>query len=549
LLLARKRRKLPNYYYTSPRPQIKHFTPRRIKNLNFALLTQNSAFGLTAVLSEKPIILIPAASEFYWQDRTPKWYNFRYMAGDYLSKFRGKASMTKIWANMRQLTLWRRIFLYLVLVAMVGVAGLMLVAHIARIQLGREIVKISKAGEPVTFADLRKKPAQPKTTEDANSLYFEALRQIRPADLANFKQVNLFYRVNLASLPSNQFPSDWQEKVQKSLAKAEPLLANFDKASALELPDFDIGITHGNQVCRGRLDCVQGGVFLLSLRTLDLIRANNGDKAADSIISALKLMRVFDTYPTMIIQGRKLTCAGTLCSDIQLLLIRCRPSDKRLEKLQSVLQETFPSDTLARMLLAERVYQLEIARNIIPRGVVSRYLAADVPQLPERLEMPSFTWHRMRMFIKSVSYLHDMTRLIAISRLPWPQPLDELPVPKSKSSLKPGRLDTSVTLLSRLTAETLATVQCTATAVAIERYSRQERKIPASLGDISPRYIKAVPTDPFTGKSLFYTHDDTGFTVYSTGPNRVDDGGSITPKPEQTSVLDIGILIKRASPQ
>jgi len=443
---------------------------------------------------------------------------------------------------MGKFALWRRILLYVVVAAMTAVIILMLISYLAHRQFGREIIKINKAGEPVTFADLHKNQSSIPVTQDANSFYFEALRQIRPEELNNFKQINLFYRVNLAALPANQFPADLHDKVSKSLDRAQPVLANIDKAAAFEQSVFDIGITYGSQVARGRLDCAQGAVFLVSLRTLDLIRSNQADKAADSITSSLKLLRVFDSYPTMLVQGRKLTCAGTICSDIQLLLVRCKPSDKRIEKLQSVLEESFPSDTLTTMLLAERIYQLEIARNLIPKGIVSKYLAADIPALPERLELPDFTWHRMRMFIRSVSYMRDIARLIAISRMSWPGPLDELTEPKSK----PVRLVSTVALLSRLTADTLATVHCATAAVAIERYQRQEKKFPDSINDISPKYIKSIPSDPYTGKPLLLVSDESGYSVYSAGSNRIDDGGAITPKQDQTTVLDIGIRIKTA---
>ena len=43
-------------------------------------------------------------------------------------------------------------------------------------------------------------------------------------------------------------------------------------------------------------------------------------------------------------------------------------------------------------------------------------------------------------------------------------------------------------------------------------------------GDM-PRFLDAVPLDPFDGKPLRYRELGTGFVVYSIGPNRRDDGG------------------------
>jgi hypothetical protein len=441
------------------------------------------------------------------------------------------------------LPLWRRIALGFVIAAMAGVLGLLLLAYIAEIQFCGEIRKISKAGEPTKFPDLLAGRILTQTGEDANWYYVDALRQFRPADATNLMQVNLFYRTNMASLPAGQFPSDLHEKVADTINKAKPIFEDFDKGAQLALSDFDIGVTLGSQICKARLDSAQGAVFLSSLRTLDLILAGKGDAAADSIISTLKLTRVFDTCPTMLVQGRKLTCVGIACGDIQLLLSRCSVSADRLNRLQSLIEEALPSDSLKKSLEAERVYQLEIGRNLIPKSIASKYLMAKAPDLPERLAAPPFTWHRMRMFFASAKYMRDMAWLVKISSRPWPEPLDELADTKTKSS----RLIPSVTVLSRLTAETLAVVRCATSAIAIEQYRLQKGRLPGALTDICPDQIKSIPLDPFTGQKLLYISDEQSYTVYSTGANRADDGGSINAKAGEQMALDTGLRVRYTS--
>ena len=448
--------------------------------------------------------------------------------------------------NKQPLPLWRRIALALVIAAMAGVLGLMLLAYIAEIQFCGEIRKISKAGEPTKFPDLLAGLTGTQTGEDANGYYAETIRQFRPADMTNLVQVNLFYRTNMASLPAGQFPADLHEKVADTLNKAKPIFENLDKGAQLNLSEFDMGVTLGSQVCKARFDSAQGAVFLSSLRTLDLILAGKGDAAADSIISTLRLTRVFDTSPTMLVQGRKLTSVGFTCGDIQLLLTRCPVSENRLNRLQSLLEETLTSDSLKRSLEAERVYQLEIVRNIIPKRIASKYLMANTPALPERLAAPPFTWHRMRIFFASAKYLRDMAWLIKISGQPWPEPLDELNALKSKSPAKPSGLIPSVSVLSRLTAETLAFIRCADSVIAIERYRLQNGRIPDVLADICPTYIKSIPSDPFTGQTLLYIRDDESYTVYSAGANRADDGGMITAKAGEQAALDSGLRVRHS---
>lgn len=106
-----------------------------------------------------------------------------------------------------------------------------------------------------------------------------------------------------------------------------------------------------------------------------------------------------------------------------------------------------------------------------------------------------------------------------------------------------------MSVLSRLTAETLAIVRCTTSAIAIERYRLQNGRPPDGLADICPTYIKSIPPDPFTGQTLLYIRDDQSYTVYSTGFNRADDGGIITAKAGEPAILDTGIRIRRVTAQ
>ncbi len=441
--------------------------------------------------------------------------------------------------KLRGLPLWRKVLLALVLAAMMLVAGIILAAYLAGRQLGREVIEISKAGEPLVYSDLYAEQAQANTNENAALYYIEAVRRIRPGDLQDLMKLNVFYRLNMLSLPADKFSGELREKTAQNLMKAEPVFAMLDKGAQLPLLEFDIGVLRGRQICKDRLDSIQGTVFLSSLRTLDLIRAGNSGKATESIATTIKMMRAFDIFPTILVQGRKMICVRLICSDIQLLLAYAsknsttgsRLSDNQLERLQFLLDEAFHSDSLERTLLAERVYQLEVGRNLIPPRVASRFLSPDVPSLPDRLAAPKFTWHRMRMCARAARFLRDMAWFIKVSRLPWPGPLNEIKDANSTPSKGASGLILTVVPLTRLTAETLVARECTKAIVAIERYRRQEKILPDSLEDMCPQYIKSIPLDPFTGQAVLYTHDDKSYKVFSAASVRIDDVNSIMPAP------------------
>jgi hypothetical protein len=452
--------------------------------------------------------------------------------------------------NKKQpLAWWRRALLALVLTAMALLAFLILADYLTERQLGNEIIKISRANEPITFLDLQHNLSQSNTGEDAAAYYQEALNSIPLSDPENLNKLNTFYRKSIISLPANQFPGEIYEKVAQDLVKLRPVLEKFDKAGDLPLSRFDIGLEQGMQVCKTHLNSVQAAVLLLSLRTLHLTLQGEDDAAVDSVVTTLKLIRVLDSYPTMVLHTAKSLLAANVCQDIHLLLEHAHPSEKALAKLQDTLSQTIPANTLERMFFAERAYQLEIARNLLPDNIASRFLQDKVPPLPERLSLPSSRLGRLRVRQASVRYLRNMAKLIAAAHRPWPQPLDATATNMPLPTEKPVGLLSGGAVFIRLTAETLALVRCTILTVAVERYRRQHGKLPASLDDLRPVYIDSLPLDPFTGKELLFSRDEEAYVVYSVGANRKDDGGSTMRKAEEIRPLDCGLRIRLRKPE
>jgi hypothetical protein len=61
------------------------------------------------------------------------------------------------------------------------------------------------------------------------------------------------------------------------------------------------------------------------------------------------------------------------------------------------------------------------------------------------------------------------------------------------------------------------------TALALKRYGLDRGSYPASLEQLVPDYLDAVPVDPFTGRSLEYAGDGEGFLLRSAGEDVKSD--------------------------
>ena len=61
--------------------------------------------------------------------------------------------------------------------------------------------------------------------------------------------------------------------------------------------------------------------------------------------------------------------------------------------------------------------------------------------------------------------------------------------------------------------------------LALHEYKLDLGSYPESLSGLVPKYLAALPKDPFSGKDLVYRIEDGAYRLYSIGPDQKDDGG------------------------
>jgi hypothetical protein len=73
-------------------------------------------------------------------------------------------------------------------------------------------------------------------------------------------------------------------------------------------------------------------------------------------------------------------------------------------------------------------------------------------------------------------------------------------------------------------AQALAQLRLAQTAVALEQFrAAGANHYPAALAELSPKFLAAVPEDPFDGQPLRYTTSGNGYTLHSIGPAGAND--------------------------
>jgi len=91
--------------------------------------------------------------------------------------------------------------------------------------------------------------------------------------------------------------------------------------------------------------------------------------------------------------------------------------------------------------------------------------------------------------------------------------------------------------LSRTTVrdvERRARLRVTQTALAVERFRLANAgRLPTALTELTPKYLAAVPVDPFDGEPLRFKTRASGYVVYSISQDGNDDDGKPLPSGQQ----------------
>src|SRR5213596_3098951 len=135
-----------------------------------------------------------------------------------------------------------------------------------------------------------------------------------------------------------------------------------------------------------------------------------------------------------------------------------------------------------------------------------------------RPRQPAAEWIVRPWFLQTINRRLELLAFqIEAANRPWPRKLDAgKPMYSSGNEMwrraDEGRMD--------VIARALALIRCGRVVIAVSRYRLEQRKLPGVLEDVVPRYLEAMPIDPFSGKPLRYTTRDGGYSVSSVGSNR-----------------------------
>ncbi len=403
---------------------------------------------------------------------------------------------------MKRLKKLAKVITILAIVLAVVVAGLVWQDRINRNAL---IAPIREAGDPVSIADLR------PSDVDAND---NAATFLAPVSEAMHKHVNEVYEhAYPENFDQSQGLTDQQRQATESiLAKQRSIFDAIEHASQcriLQWPlDYTVGSGEFTQTLIDYTTTTRSVARLQIARSRALTAAGESDAAAETCLQGLRMVRLQRSTPTMVASMVRQACSFTLLGELGGLLKHHQLTPETHQTIEAELSQHDSIATWVQMLKSERAF-----------GISS---------FDEFPNVPGAGWVAKELKI----YVEYMNEQIDVGSEWSPQPSSD---ETANTSAMTNLLVPAINGAREAHLRSIAQVRCLRVLNAIQ--SRDAESTSSQIAELALPAEALV--DPFSGAPLTVKKIERGWTIYSIGPNVIDDGGQVSH--DDTKPLDVGI--------
>jgi hypothetical protein len=289
---------------------------------------------------------------------------------------------------------------------------------------------------------------------------------------------------------------------------------------------------------------------LVDLLTLDAeVRAHEGDVdgALVSVRAALVTARAVGDEPMLLSQSERLVWDFVSVQALEESLRRGEASEEKLRAVQSALEGEAAEPVLRTEARADRA-GLHALMTALEKGEPN---AARLEALPARAEGAALATTSSRSALEAIHLwlLDYTTKFVEITELPPGEQKPRLKAlaataPQSPAGTMPLLAPLFILDLSEACHKGQALLRCAEAAMAAERYRLANKgRWPDKLADLVPKYLSAVPFDPFDGRPLRYARHNDVVVMYSVGPDGKDDGGKPDELNKTSGSYDVGFRL------
>ncbi|MBW8035904.1 MAG: hypothetical protein FVQ79_09810 [Planctomycetes bacterium] len=391
----------------------------------------------------------------------------------------------------------------------------------SRAEFAAAMDKVRAAGHPITFAELNEWYSIPPGEQNAADTILEALSYYNEWDREKTKPLPVIGEKEL--LPDELYDPNTLNLARQYLADNKEMLDLLHEAAKIKHARYPADFEMGQAVLLQHLRPLRDAVRLISIEAQVQIENNQPQKALQTLETMKAISHSLANEPILISQLVLIACDNLTINTAERLISRCDLSQAQLNRLANLIASMQANSPMKTGFIGERCFMVSYiadsstaAMNGGGSGMRFAYAGLRISGLA---------------YNDGVTNIEIQTQAIDLFKLPLADRLTAADaIDKKIKALGYLNFFTKITMpaivrVIQRDVKYAANLDVAQTAIAVEKYKRTTGNLPKNLIDLTPEYIKEIPTDPFDGKPLRYKKTEKGFIVYSIGQDKTDDGG------------------------
>lgn len=388
------------------------------------------------------------------------------------------------------------------------------------------------------LADFYKVPAGVPDTTDVWVGIIENIPSPYSAQSEPMKQIPI---IGQGAMPIPPPGTEWAQldAVEEFLAQYESQLqAARGEAGSSGQVRFPIDFSAGFDTLLPHTGEVRHVARLLQLDAHVAAHRGEDARALLDICAIFALSEALRGEPIMISQLVRNSVQAMSCETVGELMPHCDWSDDDLAALQASVQMAHFDEEMARAMDGERAFSLMGVEQTTWGPLCVRNKLTAIDYFEQALKAFEGTPNKSLVIAEEIDQrLSECEKKDNASLLGLDRPFLHI-APAFSAVIKAA-------------VSSAARQRCFNAGIAAQRYRLQHGKFPDALSDLTQELLgpqsQSVTKliDPFDGNPLRYQQDGTQVIIYSIGRDAVDDGGDCVSNEDESTPLDIGIVLPK----
>jgi len=337
--------------------------------------------------------------------------------------------------------------------------------------------------------------------------------------------------------PEKQLDEVDTQTLRVALEQSEPAMVFVRKLAQAPQAYFPIIMTPDwISTLFPHIQAYRQGVMFLSAQAYLAMQEGKTSEAAEHVRVMLQTTAAMSDEPTLIAQLVRIVCGAISRNVLERLLAQGEYTDAELATLQRMLDTERNFAHFAAGIRGERAGAHVLLTNMENGTLNLQNLASSIGMggggTLSNLFQGLNGWNFRRYLPANHLYLLKLyAQCLELDKLPWweqPAMMQSISVrPKGYEWLLVHLLAPAIEKIHQAQMRTRAQLTTAMVAVACERYRMKHGAWPKSVEELMPAFLADRPRDAYTGRPIMIATHKEGISVYSTGPDGIDDGGII----------------------